>query len=1244
MHPPGAAQSNMARERDFMARKEWELLFNLSAKQNSNFSSTFKAAQSALVETQNRIQQLNKVQSDITAYQKQQQAVDSTKQRLAVLQQQYDNIQREIQETEGYSSALENKLISKQAQIDKTTTSLHTYEQRLAATGTTLREAGVDTTQLTAETTRLETEVDKLKDQQIDLKKTMDEDAEGATDFGKKSVEAIDAVESVLATAGIAKALGEIKDAYMDCISTAGDFEASMSNVEALSEASGNELEALSDKAKEMGATTKFTAGESADALSYMALAGWNTQSMLEGISPVLNLAAAANMDLAQASDIVTDYLTAFGLKASDTTHFVDVMAYAMAHSNTDVIQLGEAYKACASTATSLGYSVEETTAVLATMANAGVKGGEAGTALNAIFTRLATNTKKCGDELANYGVNIYDAQGNMQSLSSILTGIAVVWGDLTDQEQANLAKTIAGTNQYSKLQTIMAGCSEAAAEGGQSFSDYTAALNDCAGSADKMAGTMLDNMNGRLVLMQSAADGLKIAIGEDLTPAMSGLYDVGAQVLGWMQGFVEENPGVVKGIAAGTVTLGGLAGSITAVNAALKLSKALAPTLTTVVPVLGTAALAAGGVAAVVALLSSAANDTVPSVQELTTAAHNMGNAMKEAGTDYDTTLSGMEATASVADQYISKLEAIEAATGGNTAGNTEYHDTLARLSALVPGLADDIDLETDSIKGGTEALRQHANAYADDVKAQARQEYLNGIYEQYNDVLVESAANEAKLAAAQAKVEKANAGMATSYDKLLAILGMTDEQFKLTYGTVQDIPWRSMGEDVQQLRSEYLSYSADLVTARREVENYTEAIAQDQEAVDAAQTEYQEAATAINGMADAQDSAADSAEDVANALSAAQDNIQGIISAYNEAYDAALKSVSGQYDLWDTAEKIVATSASSINSALESQITYWDSYNQNLESLNARAADIDGLSAVIASFADGSKDSVNAIAGMASASDADLAKMVQNYQELQEAQKTTSESMADLETGMSNAMDEIAQNVADSVADMNLSDEAKESAQAIIQGFVDGAEGMLPRVQSVFFKIASAASTALAGAGGSYSSNIPGYAVGTESAAPGFAIVGEKGPELVYFNGGETVLTAPETRAAFDEAQKFTQIVSKNALDFAAIQQAAGLSEDSMQTLCHDWTVYNEYEALTANTAAPAEVVPASSFTPSDFTPSEGSPISINFAPVYNFSGVSDTQQFESLLTSHDNDMREYILDVVEEAEHDKFRRAYA
>ena len=436
---------------------------------------------------------------------------------------------------------------------------------------------------------------------------------------------------------------------------------------------------------------------------------------------------------------------------------------------------------------------------------------------------------------------------------------------------------------------------------------------------------------------------------------------------------------------------------------------------------------------------------------------------------------------------------------------------------------------------------------------------------------MLVESAANEAKLAAAQARVEKSNAGMDATYSKLLSTLGMTDEQFKSTYGTVQDIPWRSMGEDVQQLRTEYMGYSEDLATAQHEVENYTEAVEKDQEAIDAAEAEYQEAKDAVDSLNAAQQDAANSANDVAaqeqavtDVINSAEAEIQELVSAYTDAYNAAYDSISKQYDLWDTAEKVVATSASSINSALESQITYWDNYNQNLENLTERAADIDGLSDVIASFADGSKDSVNAIAGMAAASDSDLAKMVENYRSLQEAQKTTSESMADLETGMSNAMDEIAQNVADSVADMDLNDEAMKSAQSTVQGFIDGAEGMMPRVKEAYEKVANAASDALAGANKRYNidqknGNIPGYAVGTESAAPGFAIVGENGPELVYFNGGETVLTAPETRAAFNEARQLEQITSTNAIDLSAVRDAIR-EEQEAQTLREEYNRYVE------------------------------------------------------------------------------------
>lgn len=324
-------------------------------------------------------------------------------------------------------------------------------------------------------------------------------------------------------------------------VSTGMTFDKAMSNVEAISGATADEMEVLRNKAQEMGADTVYSASEAAEALSYMALAGWDTQSMLEGISPVLDLAAASAMDLGTASDIVTDYLTAFGLEASDAANFVDIMAYAMSNSNTTTSQLGEAYKNCAATSASLGYSVEETTAVLMAMSNAGVKGGEAGTALNAVMTRLATDTKDCATALAEYGVNVYDANGNMNSLSSILEGMSDVWDDLSDAEQANLAKTIAGTSHYSALQTIMTGCSETAKESGQSFSDYAAALGDCAGAAENMSEIMVDNLQGDLTILKSAVEGLQIAISDKLTPSLRNSANIGIEAVNDLTESVEN-------------------------------------------------------------------------------------------------------------------------------------------------------------------------------------------------------------------------------------------------------------------------------------------------------------------------------------------------------------------------------------------------------------------------------------------------------------------------------------------------------------------------------------------------------------------------------------------------------------------------------------------------------------------------------------------------------------------------------
>lgn len=363
--------------------------------------------------------------------------------------------------------------------------------------------------------------VRELGDESGNTAKDVQNLGDRAEDTANGGISAMTVALGDLVADGIKLAGRELKDFTTDVVKTGMSYEASMSNVQALSKASSAEMEKLSAKAEEMGATTKYTAAESADAFGYMALAGWKVEDMLNGIDGVLNLAAASNMDLAKASDIVTDYLTAFGLTSSDSAHFVDMMTYAMANSNTTTEMLGEAYKNCAATSASLGYSAEETTAVLMTMANAGIKGGEAGTALNAIMTRLATDTKGCASALAEYGVDVYDTKGEMQSLSSILEGVSDVWGTLSDQQQANMAKTLAGTNHYAALQTIMNGLSDSAKESEMSFGDYAAALQNCDGAASDMSTTMMDNLQGDMTLFSSAVDGAKIRLAKELNPAM---------------------------------------------------------------------------------------------------------------------------------------------------------------------------------------------------------------------------------------------------------------------------------------------------------------------------------------------------------------------------------------------------------------------------------------------------------------------------------------------------------------------------------------------------------------------------------------------------------------------------------------------------------------------------------------------------------------------------------------------------
>lgn len=304
-----------------------------------------------------------------------------------------------------------------------------------------------------------------------------------------------------------------------DSINTFKEFEATMSQVKAISGATADQMELLTAKAKDMGATTKFTAAEAGEAFNYMAMAGWKAEDMMSGIEGVLSLAAASGTDLATTSDIVTDALTAFGLAASDAGHFSDVLAVAASRANTTVSGMGETFKYAGTMAGSLGYSIEDVALMTGLMANAGIKGTMSGTALNSIMSRLATNTSGARDTIEELGVQFYNADGSARSLTDVMTELRYATQNYTDEQKTSLANTVAGLEAQKGLLAIL----NASAD---DYNKLSMAINNADGAAASMSETMLDNLQGSLTLLQSSVDGAKLRLGERLSPYLREFAD----------------------------------------------------------------------------------------------------------------------------------------------------------------------------------------------------------------------------------------------------------------------------------------------------------------------------------------------------------------------------------------------------------------------------------------------------------------------------------------------------------------------------------------------------------------------------------------------------------------------------------------------------------------------------------------------------------------------------------------------
>ena len=364
---------------------------------------------------------------------------------------------------------------------------------------------------------------------------------DGMTSAGKK----------IMPVSGAVAALGAVS------VKTAADFDASMSKVAAVSGATGEDFDKLRDKAREMGAKTKFSASEAADAMNYMAMAGWKTEDMLSGVEGIMNLAAASGEDLATTSDIVTDALTAFGMTAKDSGHFADILAAASSNANTNVSMMGETFKYSAPIAGALGFSAEDTAQAIGLMANAGIKSSQAGTSLRAIMTNLSKDFTISGKAIGDVTIATTNADGSMRSLNDILADARVAFSGLSESEQAAAAKSLVGKNAMSGFLALMNAAPSDIEKLEGAISTCSDEVDGYSGAAEKMAAVMQDNLSGQLTILKSQLQELAISFGDALMPIIRKVVSVIQAFIDRLNGMSEGQRRVILIIGAFIAALG---------------------------------------------------------------------------------------------------------------------------------------------------------------------------------------------------------------------------------------------------------------------------------------------------------------------------------------------------------------------------------------------------------------------------------------------------------------------------------------------------------------------------------------------------------------------------------------------------------------------------------------------------------------------------------------------------------------
>ena len=1202
--------------------KSYEMMFKLNASMGGGFGGAFGGASKQIQSLQKEIQALNNRAGDIKAFQKQQQSVQKTAEKLALLQQQYDNIQKEMSETGTYSSDLENKLLAKKAQIDKTSEALQRETEKLEQMKAAMQAAGVDTSDL-------DNELEALKQQ-------LHENEEALGDLTESGTDAFSAIGTALADAGIIAGLTAIYEWTKECVDVSMEFEANMASVKRTVGGDDNFIHALGEDFKEMSTQIPITTGTLTEIATTAGQLGIAQENVKEFTTVMAMLDTTTDLTAEDAATMLAQFSNITGAK--DYMRLGSTIADLGDSTATTASKIVEMSQGMAAAGNIAGLKATDILGIAAAVGSLGIE-SQAGSTAMATLIQTLYKAVETGD-----GLEGQDAAG----------ALAAFIGGLNDTSRnGKSAIVILDELGITNVRQTKAILGLASAEG---LLQGTIAQANSAWNANTALQAKADIMYGttsaKLTMMQNSFQNVKVAIGDAFLPVLQEVYPALTNMANGISKFISENPALVRGIAAAVAVFGTFTAAIMTYTAVAKIAAAVGPLLTASIPGIGPILAVVGGLALLTGALvavSGSAEDGAKQFETLTVASREQQERIESLRTEYD----------SVVETYGKNSEQARLLEWQINRLNAEYESQKKTVSEVAAEHSEWAQKTSETIDATWEAYsamgsesdtalmlvhRLQDLASQNDQTVESQEEMkaiinaLNGMVPElalnYEDVasgvqdVGTAIENMIKQRAALEQYEAAQKGMVEAYiaqsqaEKNLktdmADHAAASEKLQKAQAAYQ-AAWNKVKSDYQMPDNDWgrqwvegflvnSEERAALDQAQAEWDTTRQAVLDSSEAVGKASKRYNDYKEEIAGYVQETASEVDnSSADINAALDDTFQQLQKLSEAYEAAYNAAYQSISGQYKLWTDQKDInevtdkTIHSVDDMNASMTKQTQYWNDYNANLTSLAARRGDIEGLGDVIASFADGSPDSVNAIAGMAQASDADLKAMVANFQALKQAQQDASGSIAEISTDFDANLASIQASVETTIGNMNLSGEAASAAQATLQGYISGAQSMSGRVTAAFAAIGAAAAAALRAAAGGAGGGGGGKYTGADKMPAGYALVGESGPELVYFHGGEEILDANET---------------------AAVQAAGGMGE---VTMAPELMAMMRQTAPEPMTAEPAD---------------RGGSVSVSVQ--INVAGDASTETVEQL-RAYGDDFKEAVLEVLEENDIDVQRRAY-